>query len=331
MNIVYSSSYSYFKPTFVSIYSLLINSRQKHRIIILANDIPDSCCASLRKMVSGLGSTILIEDVSDKLSKLACEYGLKPLRGSFSTYSRIFLSELLPNLEEVLLIDSDTLVVGDVACLLPVTTECCFAASRDYVVSNIYSKHEEVSLRRVTYFNAGVLYVNLARFRSCNLLSRLEDLKTSSWNPKIADQSILNRYYPTHFSELSIKFNFYTYFHYGFGYEFYRKLNNSTSFLTTESFAEAEQSPVILHFVGSWFERPWFKLNISAYDEEYRRYWDCCFASRERELLPGQSLLKYCYDLLSIFIYYTFGSKAYFYFRYYVIQKFKIILNKGDQ
>lgn len=323
MNIVYASSEYYYHPTYVSIFSLLKNSVDKHNVVLLSSGIPQKKVNELEAMVLRFGSTFDCLDIKDLLEAKAKKYNFPLMRGGYSTYARIFLADILLDLEDVLLIDSDTLVLGDVSEIKTAGLENVMLACRDYVVSNKYSNHEAPALASTPYYNMGVVYVNLKKWRDLKLTDLLDKDFDRKYQLKIADQSIVNKYFSDYISPLEIKFNFYTYFQYNFSYEYYKSLNNHTSFLGLEEFMSGRDRPTILHFIGTWYERPWFKYNICPYKRAYVAYWKKCFPGSRTFDVPKLSLRNLAYDYTSLVIYKSFGLRAYFVFKYRVVQLIK--------
>jgi len=323
MNIAFSSSEYYFEPTLVSIYSLLKNSKKRHVIILLSSGIPQWKVDKLKTLVIDNGSEFKCLDITEKLDKIASEFKLPLMRGGYSTYARIFLSDILLDFNDVLLIDSDTLILGDVSEILNNKSDHVMLACRDYVVSNINSRHEDFELSKHPYYNMGVLYINLEKWRKLELTKILTQNYDRNYTLRIADQSILNKYLYKYIGEADIKFNYYTYFHYEFDYQYYKELNNETSFAEKNELSLAKSKPIIIHFIGTWYERPWFKFNISPYNKIYKLYWNQCFSIESLYDIPSLSLRNFLYDSLSLLIYKFLGLKSYFKFRYVFIQWLK--------
>ena len=249
------------------------------------------------------------------------------MRGNYSTYARIFLADILPNIENILLIDSDTLIVRDISEIKRYKFGSkIMLACRDYVVSNKFSSHEDKDLSFSDYFNMGVLNIQLTMWREKRLTEYLEANINVNESLKIADQSIINRYLKKYIGNLDLKFNFYTYFHYKFDYAYYKLQNNTSQFMVENEFYESREKPIVIHFIGTWYERPWFKKNICPYKIEYLKYWKSCFDINELFEKPKLNLKNYLYDMTSQFVFKFFGLKAYFLFRYRLVQLMKAIL-----
>ena len=322
MNIVYSSSEYYLRPTLVSVFSLLKNSRKSHTIFLLSSGVCDKSKAVFTNLVQSMGSIPEILEIDTVLESKAIEFNLPKMRNNYSTYARLFLSEIL-DVESVLLIDSDTLVVGEVEDILDeITDDGVMFAARDFVISNKYSRHEDAELSSSNYFNMGILFVNLKNWREQNLTSIIKNSYDHTHTLKIADQTIVNKYLSQFITEIGLRFNWYTYFRYDFSYEFYCRQNNKTAFVSEGEYEYSRANPVVIHFIGTWFERPWFKSNICDGKELYLTYWNELFL--ESDLFNSPRFRKdTLYGYVSVLVHKLFGIKAYFKFRYILVQKLK--------
>jgi lipopolysaccharide biosynthesis glycosyltransferase len=329
INIAYSSSEYYFKPSFVSIYSLLRNTDSEVHIYFLSSGVSEKNKNLLQAMIDKFDAKLSITEVEHDLEIFSSKLGLPLMRGNYSTYARILLADILIEVDDILLIDSDTLIVDDIQSIYSyIDTKKILYAVRDYVISNRYSRHEDFDLTEKSYFNMGVLYINLKAWRSADLTNVLKNRFNLNCKLKIADQSIINRYLGEFIGELPVMYNFYTYFHYDMDYLKYKQLNNKTRFCTIDEFRQAKSHPVIIHFIGTWYERPWFKYNLSNKTALYLKYWNEVFTSEDLFNTPKLPVLNRVYDFLSISINNFFGFNWYFWFRYSLIQKLKGLLQK---
>ena len=99
MNIVYSTSNYFVKPTITSIISL-INHNEVTNIIILYSDLSDDSIELIKRIVKKCNIIFLKCDdiIKEKLSHLK----LKKVRGNWNTYLRIFIPSLFPEFERIL-------------------------------------------------------------------------------------------------------------------------------------------------------------------------------------------------------------------------------------
>ena len=324
INVAYSSSEYYFKPSLVSIYSLLKNTDSDIHIYFLSSGVSETNKKILENLIQKFKAQLSIIEVESELNKFASKLNLPLMRGNYSTYARILLADILVDVTEILLIDSDTLVVDDIQNIcIHLDAEKILHAARDYVISNKNSRHEDASLSSSSYFNMGVLHINLNQWRRLGITEVLKNRFEEGHKLKIADQSIINRYLNEYIGELPVIYNFYTYFHYEMNYSEYEQLNNQTLFCNQEEFERARMNPVIIHFIGTWYERPWFKKNLSHQSQRYLEYWNDIFTISDLFDIPKRSLIAWTYDFISISIYNLFGFKYYFWFKYNLVQKIK--------
>lgn len=121
---------------------------------------------------------------------------------TIETYYRFFLPNIFPDLDKVLYIDADTLVLYDIKELcdidigdnyLGVTHDCeimraCAISGDEY--SDYFTKTLGVDVKQ--YFQAGVMIVNLKKWREDNITQKLIDGLKKIQTPKFVDQDILN-------------------------------------------------------------------------------------------------------------------------------------------
>ena len=167
--------------------------------------------------------------------------GLPALRSSYMTYVRLFLPGLLPDAADCLYLDIDLIVTGDVLELI----RDARAQPEAHVAAHAYQERRESLDARLMarvglpldgpYFNAGVLFMNLARWR--------EDGTTATgvrflgeYRDEIVghDQAALNCCLADRFSRLDARWNQLTY---------------------PASPAGTDRRAGIIHFIGA--PKPW--------------------------------------------------------------------------
>jgi lipopolysaccharide biosynthesis glycosyltransferase len=330
MNIVYSTSESYAEPTAISMYSLLANN---------------SCCKVLDLFVieSGLSnkSRQIITDIADSFSRfvvfinadkvfsqVVSDYNLELLRGGYSTYARVFINHFLPNIDRVILIDSDSLVLQSLHEFWEHDMNgAVIGAVPEIVVYGKRSFHEDPSLVNGCdyYYNMGMVLFDLQAWRDQNIDKILSDALTQKIPQKylIADQSIINKHLSDRISRVSLKFNFYTFMHALPSKSVLDKLFKKQIFDYIEVKA-ASTSPAIVHFVGNWIERPWYRRGKSVYKEVYLLYRGMTpYKSQNLWEKPKESAFT---NFLNegIFIFYQLlPLNWYLIFRYDYLQRFK--------
>ena len=112
------------------------------------------------------------------------------IHASKSTYYRLLLSELLdPSIKEILYLDVDTLVLKDIRALFDktdlsnhvaaVVLDASIANEHSDISTNIYGSNDRkqcFSINLSKYFNAGMLLINLDKWRQDNIGLKCIDL-----------------------------------------------------------------------------------------------------------------------------------------------------------
>lgn len=123
---------------------------------------------------------IRFDDVTDYLKSISDKL---PLRDYYSktTYFRLFIAEMFPEYEKAIYIDSDTVVLGDIADLYAYDLgDNYVGAAREQamVQTDVYGTYVEkvLGIDRNAYFNAGLLVINCEQFRKQRVLDQFIEL-----------------------------------------------------------------------------------------------------------------------------------------------------------
>jgi lipopolysaccharide biosynthesis glycosyltransferase len=170
---------------------------------------------------------------------------------STSTYFRMFLAELLPKeVEKVIYLDADTVVIGKLEelinqkfnnCYFLAVPECLFSSNsvpEKLIQGNLLGRH---------YFNTGVMFVDVSKWRSDKASNQL--LNTGKQNKNqitLWDQDILNICFKNQIGEMDGRFN---------SFILHKKMN---------------PDPIIIHYAGP--VKPWQIFNSHPYRAEYKYY-----------------------------------------------------------
>ncbi len=106
-----------------------------------------------------------------------------PLRDYYSktTYFRLFIAEMFPEIDKAIYIDSDTVVLGDIAQLYAYDLgDAYVGACKEQVMiqEDVYGTYVEkvLGVERDNYFNAGMLVINCEQFRKNHVLEQFMEL-----------------------------------------------------------------------------------------------------------------------------------------------------------
>ena len=193
--------------------------------------------------------------------------GLPERRGHLTPamWYRVFLPDLLPDLDRVLYLDPDLLAVGSLAPLWAVDIGDAPVAAVTNVFDPWNAGYAEAVGLSAPYFNSGVLIVNLARMRADGARARiLEYAREHADRMPWGDQDPLNAVLGAERVELHPRWNCMNSFH------VYPE--DAARVLGPERRDEAVRDPAIRHFEGPGVNKPWHVRCERPGAEEYFRH-----------------------------------------------------------
>ncbi|MBQ2719247.1 MAG: glycosyltransferase family 8 protein [Clostridia bacterium] len=181
----------------VALESLLANTERGSdlRIHVLNSSLSEENRERLLSIAEGR-TTLLFVDMKEKIAPLAERLVLRDYY-SAATYFRLFISELFPEYEKALYLDCDIVLTGDIAKLYATPTDDVLVAAipEDVMARmDVFGRYVEClfSIPRHEFFNAGILVMNLARFRSECIMERFLDLLSRRRFVVTQDEDYLN-------------------------------------------------------------------------------------------------------------------------------------------
>lgn len=181
IHIFYACDDGFVKFTIVSLFSMMQNASRKHQyhIHVLHTNIEPATEQRMLAMADECFE-ISFDNVSGYLDEL-CEK--LPLRDYYSntTYYRMFIADMFPEIDKAIYIDSDTVVQGDISELYGIDLKDYDVAAcheQAMVQEDVYGTYVEkcLGLDRNRFFNAGVLLINCKSFRENKILERFVKL-----------------------------------------------------------------------------------------------------------------------------------------------------------
>lgn len=243
MIIVSASDHHFVPGLLVLLYSAWLHNRSARFYVIdagLGTDGTERVTALCAR--HGIDCRILRAD-ADALARLPDPGHLTP-----ATYARLFLPDLLPEQDKAIYIDSDAVVIGDLGPLW------AFNLGDDLLAAVVDPGMRPETLEKFgvpagQYINAGVLLMNLARWRKEQIGARCVDQLMRHPDFELADQTAINIVAKGRIRHLDAAFNHFA----------------------------ANRMPVdardlrILHFTGP--DKPWAKagLPLGGIFDAYRR------------------------------------------------------------
>lgn len=195
--IFFACDEGFVKYTMVSMKSIMENAdrSRKYHIYILHMGITE---ATQTKVLAMADEEFAIDfvDVTDKMRSIADKL---PIRDYYSntTYFRLFIPDMFPQYRKALYIDSDTIVVGNIAELYDHKLGKLYAGvcpDRVVAQTDILGDYVEkvLGVKRARYFNAGVMLMNCSQFRENHLLDEFLEMLHIYLFVVAQDQDYLN-------------------------------------------------------------------------------------------------------------------------------------------
>ncbi len=181
--IFYACDDAFIKYTIVSLASMIENASKEfnYEIHVLSTTATEEMKEKVLKLQNE-NFTVTFDDVSSYLASIADKL---PIRDYYSktTYYRLFIAEMFPELDKVIYIDSDTVVTGDISELYMTELYDNFVGAcheQAMVQVDEYGTYVEknIGIDRNKFFNAGVLLINCKLFRENNVLEKFMELLT---------------------------------------------------------------------------------------------------------------------------------------------------------
>lgn len=179
--IFFACDEKFVKYTMVSIRSIIENASKEnnYKIHILHMGISEG---TRRKATDMSTENVDIDfvDVTEHMERIREHL---PIRDYYTatTYFRLFIPEMYPEYRKALYIDSDTVVLKDVAELYAVSLGKTYAGvcpDRVVAQTDILGDYTEkvLGVKRERYFNAGVMLINCKQFRENHLLEEFIEM-----------------------------------------------------------------------------------------------------------------------------------------------------------
>lgn len=277
MYVIYHSSDSFAEVTGVSIASLFANNKDADNIHVLyiEKDMREENKKKLRDLADEFGRELEFMPMPDWSKKIDLQLESSKSGWLGMGYNRLFLTEYIPEeINKVLYLDSDTIIEDSIRSLWETELDGYYMAGVDDCLSRYYRSLVGLSDEGV-YCNAGMLLINLRKWREDNVYGMFVDL-LHKWNGKIVfnDQSILNELFQKRILILPQQYNVNTLV-YLFTYQELMTLRKPYHYsYTAEDLAVARNSPVITHFTGNFYvlARPWEENSDHPHKNAYLKY-----------------------------------------------------------
>ena len=196
--IFFSTDNNYIPFLDVAIRSLIANASRdyKYHIVVLNTGLDTEKTDKIKEMedenfrIEFADISYAIKDIMDKLPKEQ-HFGL-------ATWYRLFIQSLFPQYDKIVYIDCDLVVLGDISELYHTDLEDNYMAGviENWILNSpvfSYYTKEAVGIESKYYINAGVVVLDLAKFREHRIEQKFVELiNTYNFDVIDPDQSYIN-------------------------------------------------------------------------------------------------------------------------------------------
>ena len=304
MNILYQSDDTYACQLGISLTSLLINNTESTELNIFILDAGISTYNKYRiiETCNFYNRKCYFLDCKDLLSKLE-DLQMSPYRDSLATFLKLFVRKKLPKaIKEILYIDCDTIILGDLQDLFEIDL-------RDYPLAmcpDLMAYRHKQTLgfsKTMTYFNGGVILYHFPAWEKSGWEKQLFDFLVCKHASKLKkhDQDIINIVFKDHIYKLPLKYNMQSIL-YVADIKSYTKVYKNTIDFYLDELETAKKEQKILHFLKFIGESPWNEKSVHPHTQYYLYYrnyslWKDIPLIRE-PLSPFNQLEKGLYKIL---------------------------------
>lgn len=296
MNILYTLNDKFVPQVAAGICSVCENNKEEEKIVfyLISKEITDENKEKLKAFAKTYNREVIIKELGNIEDYFDFEFDTTGWNSI--VLARLILDKFLPeDMEKILYLDGDTIVRNSLKELWNTDLgNNILAASIEPTVDK--QRRINLGLEYNQYYNAGVLLVNLKKWREVNAGKIILDYYKKNNGKLFAnDQDAINGSLVNQIYTLSPKYNFYNIF-YQYPYGFLVKLMKPAEYIEKEVFEDAGRNPTIIHYLGE--ERPWRIGNHHKYKKDYLYYlnktpWE------NQGLESGWNLYFICWDIFN--------------------------------
>ena len=280
---------NYVKHCAVTMVSLFENNKEEEFCVhLVATGLSETDEAQLTQIVSSYKNQIIFYTPDQKLLE---GFSIRKFskRITMATYYRCILADLLPkDIDKVIYMDCDIVIRGNIVPFWNTTLEGVGVAAVEDIGCNESSRYEILQYpQEESYFNAGVLLINLDYWRQHNMTQSCIDYY-HKYPERILynDQDLLNSILHKNKKMVDLCWNVQD--------GFYRNPKEMTP-EWRKKFTEILKNPIILHYTN---RKPWDYDSQHPLRMEYFKYLDKTPWKDERSLSKCSNRIKRFFRLL---------------------------------
>ena len=197
IHLIYGSDDNYWFPTAISAASAAYGCSQKLVVHLFDAGVSDAHYHEYEALIKRTSPQVVCErhPLSPQMFS-----GFGAWKGSFATYSRMFIQDILPNLDWAIYCDGDTLWLGDIAKLWALRDETKLILASYDPPTPLGEQHPEdvwfanngITLTRQDYLCMGLILVNIKGMRAANASEQIKAFMAKYPQPPVVDQTVLN-------------------------------------------------------------------------------------------------------------------------------------------
>ena len=199
MNILYISSVEFLPYAVVSIVSLFENNKEAKALTVYLycesmSTEDERKIYALQEKYHRVIKRITDPTVLANFRRFIQDNSFPSFQGCNYTYAKIMPHLLVPDVEKLLVVDSDTLVLQNLTPLYNLDVSDYFCAAIPELMARYVSSEDPLILhRKEFYYNSGVLLFNIAKMKKESYTQRIVNAyKNYKGKLRLADQSLLN-------------------------------------------------------------------------------------------------------------------------------------------
>ena len=274
LNVCYATDDNYAMQAGISIFSLLHHNKsfKKVNIYILDDSISNDNKKKIKNIVNFYKQKVFFLSVKEAIKMIKKLSAKEWVNNSFSTYSRIFIADVLPStIEKIIYFDCDTIINDDLMSMWKFDLEENILGMVKEAGHNDIKKIIGIDTSN-NYFNAGVLLINLKNWKQYKLQKHiLAKMRKCSYYPYV-DQDLINICASGKVKVLPPKYNLTPPYMLWNDKQLKQIYNNKNGFYPDNIISNAKLKPVIIHYAGEFFGRPWEANNVHPFSNLYDKY-----------------------------------------------------------
>ena len=268
--VVFITDNGYVVPTSVAITSLICNKKPttKYSIFILTNELSKE---NEQRFKSFNSDDIKLEVITVSTAELEGLHKYEDntiCQATPAALLKFKLPMIFGSCKKIIYLDGDILVQNDLSDLYSEDISGYYVAAV-HDTGKLYH-NKEIYKQIPSYFNSGVMLLNLEKCREDNMTEKLIEEKRRSTDNSLMDQNVLNIVFSGHVKIIDIKYNFLilnlTRASAMFKFEELNKLFNTNY----KNLSDIEKHACVLHFSSK--DKPW-KFYDGPYSKEWYNYF----------------------------------------------------------